>query len=339
MSRCILVFGMPRSGTTWIGKLFDSHPDTLYRHEPDSVRRLSLPLYPERDVAPQYREELERFVASLPELRSPKVVGKQPLFPKSYHSAAGLYAYRVGVAFAKAASRVQRNFPCFYRPTAGGCEQARLVWKSIESPGRLGVCMEALPEAYAIHLMRHPCGYVASVLRGEAGGRFDGVTPSAEDLWLLKMLLATSTAKPRGLNLDDIERLTPEERLAWRWVLTQEKILADVAHCERVLTLRYEDVCATPLVMTRQMFEFAGLPWQSQTEDFIRASTQPTNQTTDTDYYSVFKRPQASAGRWREELAPQVIERILRIFQTSPLYRLYADDVQTSTAPASEATP
>lgn len=30
---CILLFGLPRSGTTWLGKLFDSHPDTLYRHE------------------------------------------------------------------------------------------------------------------------------------------------------------------------------------------------------------------------------------------------------------------------------------------------------------------
>ncbi|TAM61113.1 MAG: hypothetical protein EPN49_07670 [Rhodanobacter sp.] len=339
MSRCILVFGMPRSGTTWIGKLFDSHPDTLYRHEPDSVRRLSLPLYPEAHVAPQYREELEQFVASLPRLRCPKVVGKQPLFPKSYQSAAGLCAYRVGVAFAKAASRVQRNFPCLCRPTADGCAQVRLVWKSIESPGRLGVCMEALPDARAIHLMRHPCGYVASVLRGETARRFGDLIPSAEDVWLLKILLATSVGKTRGLSLDDVERLTPEERLAWRWVLTQEKILADVGRCGRVLTLRYEDVCAEPLVVTRQMFEFTGLHWQSQTEDFIRASTQPTNQATDTDYYSVFKRPQASAGRWREELAPQVIERILRIFRTSPLYRLYADDVQAPAAPLSEATP
>src|SRR6185312_4530492 len=49
MKPCILIFGLPRSGTTWIGKLFDSHPDTLYRHEPDSVRRLSMPLFPEKE--------------------------------------------------------------------------------------------------------------------------------------------------------------------------------------------------------------------------------------------------------------------------------------------------
>jgi hypothetical protein len=324
MNRCILVFGMPRSGTTWIGKLFDSHPDTLYRHEPDSVRRLSLPLYPETQVAPQYREELEQFVASLPQLRSPKVVGKQPLFPKSYQSAVALCAYRVSIAFAKAASRVHRNVPFFYRPSAERSEQVRLVWKSIESPGRLGVCMESLPDARAIHLMRHPCGYVASVLRGKAERRFESLIPSGEDKWLLKMLLATSTGKAHELNLDDVESLTPEELLTWQWVLTQEKILADVAHCGRVLTLRYEDICTEPVAMTRRMFEFTGLDWQSQTERFIRASTQATN----TDYYSVFKNSKASAERWHSELALPVVERILLILRNSSVARFYPDDPQ-----------
>jgi hypothetical protein len=332
MNDCILVFGMPRSGTTWIGKLFDSHPYTLYRHEPDSVRRLSLPLYPEVGSASRYRAELEQFVASLPGMRSPKVVGKQPLFPKRYLSVAGLGAYRASVTIAKATSRVRRNFPCLYRPTAAGCAQARVVWKSIESSGRLGVLMEALPGARAIHVMRHPCGCVASRLRGEAAGRFGDAKPSADDLWRFKILLATPTGKAHGLSLEEVARLSPEERLAWRWVLAHEKILADIADCERVLTVHYEDVCAGPIEMTRRMFEFAGLDWQPQTEGFVRASTETTKRAADTDYYSVFKPPQASAERWRSELAPDVIERILAVLRNSPMSRFYADDVQVPAA-------
>lgn len=328
MKPCILLFGLPRSGTTWIGKLFDSHPDTLYRHEPDSVRRLSMPLFPEKEDAPRYRAELEQFITSLPWLRSPEVVGKQPLFPKSYQPDSALLVYRASVLAAKAASRVRRHFPCVYRPTAHGSERARLVWKSVESQGRLGACVGVLPNAHAIHLMRHPCGYVASVLRGESTHRFGDLTPAADDLWVLKRLLTTSTGRNCGLSLDDLEGLTAEERLAWRWVLIQEKTLADVAHCERVLTVRYEDVCADPFAMTKRMFEFAGLDWESQTEMFVRASTE----ATDTSYYSVFKNPRSSAERWRSELAPDVIERIMRILHRSTLHRLYDKGVHAPVA-------
>jgi hypothetical protein len=324
----ILIFGQPRSGTTWIGKLFDSHPDTLYRHEPDSVRKLEMPLFPSKEQAPRFREELEKFIASLPAMRSPEVVGKQPLFPKSYQSATGLAAYRTGVVFAKAASRAFRHFPTPFRPTAARSERARLVWKSIESQGRLGMCMEALPQARAIHLMRHPCGYVASKLRGEAGHKFESSTPSIESVWLLKRLVKTTAGKEHGFEEGDVKQLTPVEQMAWCWVLTQENILADVAGSDRVLSVRYEDVCAAPFAMTRRMFEFVGLDWLPQTERFVKASTGAAS----TDYYSVFKNPVASADCWRSELAPDVSECIQRILRGSRLRSVYDDQVELATS-------
>ncbi|NII11165.1 sulfotransferase [Oleiagrimonas sp. C23AA] len=323
MSRCILVFGMPRSGTTWVGKLFDSHPDTLYRHEPDSLRRLSMPLFPDMGDASAFRTELQGYLAQVPKMRSPEVVGKQPLFPKSYLSSVQLSTYRASVLAAKLASRLRRHFPAPYRPTADSSSHTRLVWKSIESMGRLGVCVDALPSARAIHLMRHPCGYVASVLRGEAAQRFSDVQPSANDLWLLKMLLATPTAKRHRLDLDEIAKLRPEERLAWRWVLMQEKVLADIGHSERVLTLRYEDICAEPVAMTQRMFQFTGLDWHPQSERFVQASTQEAQ----SGYYSVFKNPLRSAERWRSELPPEVINKIQVILSKSSISYLYPENI------------
>lgn len=321
MKPCILVFGMPRSGTTWIGKLFDSHPDTLYRHEPDSVRKLKMPLFPEKEDAARYREELECFIDALPRMRSPEVVGKQPLFPKSYQSAAALAGYRTSVLVAKAGSRAYRHFPTLLRPTADGCERTRLVWKSIESQGRLGACIGALPEARAIHLMRHPCGYVASILRGQAAKRFSDAIPAAERLWVLKLLLATSSGKKLGISLDDLAKLTPEERLAWRWVLVQEKTLADIGACERVLTVKYEDVCADPARMTQRMFAFAGLDFHPQTERFVHASTGVAHKA----YYSVYKNPRAAADHWHSELPQPVIDRILAVVRASALRDHYRD--------------
>lgn len=319
MSTTIAIVGMPRSGTTWIGKLFDSHPDTLYRHEPDSVQRLHMPLYPALADAAKYQAELRRFVDALPRMRSAKVVGKQPLFPKRYQSPAGLLAYRASVIAAKVAGRVVGDLPCAYRPTGKGSPDVRVVWKSIESPGRVGVITAALPKTRVIHVVRRPCGYVASVLRGDREHKFSQRTPSADDHWVLERLLTASNGRHRGVTLGLLKRFTPEERLAWRWVLTQEKILADVGDCERVLTVRYEDVCADPVTVTHRMFAFVDLDWQPQTEAFIRRGE--VSQTS--GYYSVVKQAQVAAERWRTELTAGSIQRVRDVLQQSQLRHLY----------------
>lgn len=321
MNAPILVFGMPRSGTTWVGKLFDSHPDTLYRHEPESALALDVPPFPEVEDAPLHRETLEQFIAALPSSRSAAVVGKWPLFPKDYQGAAGLLAYRASVVVAKLAGRIWKRCPCVYRPTGKHFGRGRLVWKSVVSTGRLGVCARVLSGARVIHVMRHPCGQIASTLRGEAAHRFRQATPTAEDHWVLCALLQTNAGKSRGLNMQDLKRLTPEELLAWRWVLTQEKILADSAQCENVLTVRYEDVCAAPLAATRKMFAFAGLDWSAQAERFVNASTS----ATDDGYYAVFKAAGVPASHWQSELAPAKASRILGILRGSWLRRYYPE--------------
>lgn len=321
MKAAIAILGMPRSGTTWIGKLFDSHPDTLYRHEPDSVRHLHMPLYPAPKDAAKYQAELRAFVEALPYVRSAKVVGKQPLFPKRYQSRLGLMAYRTSVVAAKAAGRLVGDLPCLCRPTAADQLGVRVVWKSIESPGRIGVIVAALPETRVIHVMRHPCGYVASMLRGDREHKFNQRTSSADDHWILERLLAAGKGRCRGLTLDLLKHLTPEERLAWRWVLTQEKILADAGTCERVLTVRYEDVCADPISATRRMFAFAGLDWHPQTEAFIRRGERSLGG----GYYSVMKPAQAVAERWRAELTAQSIRHVQDVLRQSPLRRWYVN--------------
>ncbi|MGH8114950.1 MAG: sulfotransferase, partial [Rhodanobacteraceae bacterium] len=203
-------------------------------------------------------------------------------------------------------------------------------WKSIESLGRLGVCATAMPGTRGIHLIRHPCGHVASVLRGRAAHRFDGEAPDTDDSWRLKMLLETAAGRPYAARLGDLKKLTHVEQLAWSWMITHEKALADTAHSDNVLVVRYEDVCEEPAAMTRKMFAFAGLEWHPQTESFVRASTG--TRATGTDYYSVFKAPRAAAEHWRSELAPDAIERIMVIVRDSSLARYYADAGQVSKA-------
>ena len=38
----VLVVGLARSGTSWLGKILDSDPSVLYRYKPDNLSKFDL---------------------------------------------------------------------------------------------------------------------------------------------------------------------------------------------------------------------------------------------------------------------------------------------------------
>lgn len=315
----ILVFGLPRSGTSWVGKIFDSHPDTLYLHEPDKHIHLRevpmlLPAEPCR--------ELDGFLRQVLANRSPGVTGKLPSFSKSYRSGARhLLRNAAGYAARALPRRLggRVRVPDLIDP---GARPPRLVWKSINSAGRLGALARRLPAARCLLLLRHPCGQIASVLRGFSSGTVRGIPPPSEQYRVLGTLLETEPARARGLALDALRAMHPVERMAWRWVLFLEKAVADTAGLANCRLLRYEDLCAAPVDGARELFEFAGLAWHPRTEEFVRESTSGENDR----YFGVHKDPGRSAGKWRRELAAEDARRIFDVVSQSPIGRLYPEE-------------
>lgn len=299
------LFGMPRSGTTWLGKIFDSHPATAYLHEPDSREPMpGVPLLLTGEEASRHTATLRSFVERLPQSRSVRVRGKLPLFRKVYRSGVVERAYRANVLMAKAVAAVTGEAPVFPM----GVPELN-IWKSIESPGRLPALLTLYPDARAVYIVRHPCGYVASVLRGERNARFGRATPAADDRGLYAQLLRGPAARAFGVTLDEIMSLTVEERLAWRWVLSNEHVLCHAQWPERVAFLKYEELCAAPHEKARSLLAFAGLDWSPETERFLDESTAGD----DDAYYGVYREPVAAALRWQEELADEAKQRIERV--------------------------
>lgn len=325
--RVILIFGLPRSGTTWIGKIFDSHPDTLYRHEPDSWGLLNtIPLLPPVENFVEYKAAIDSFVGQLPHVNATKVSASLPIFAKSYYSHWQLQKRRIAVSIGKIGARLFGEFPVPSMASSEALESAPIVWKSIESIGRLGVVIRSIDNVRAILIVRHPCGYVASVRRGESGHKFTGNVQTSEDYGMLERLMETKQARNHGLKLAQLRSLQPVERLAWRWTLFNEKALEEISGRDVAMTVRYEDVCAAPLEKAREMFEFAGLPWDKQTETFIEHSISGNK----TAYYSLIKDPSKSANKWRKELTEEDVRRIMRVAgNTAPgsLYLEGADSV------------
>ncbi|WP_405234335.1 sulfotransferase family protein [Lentisalinibacter salinarum] len=307
-ARLILLFGLPRSGTTWLGKIFDSHPRTLYRHEPDSVDRLDLPLLIESLPADSV-ETLRDYCRGIRSNRALKVVGKSPVFRKDYLGWHSLARYRLGVALSRVASRAGFQWPVPGTPTAANGESS-VVWKSIESLGRLGAIMGVLPDARALHIVRHPCGFVASVERGETRNRFDDNSGASEDYRLLEMLLETKAGQEWGVSMADLRAMYPEERLAWRWAVFNDKAMDETQSLPNVMRVAYERLCESPMEVSAELLEFAGLDWSPQVERFVQASTSGAGESS---YYSVFKNPRQAAWSWEQTLEQTRIERIIRI--------------------------
>jgi len=315
----VCLVGMPRSGTTWLGKIFDSHPDTLYRHEPDSGALRDVPITAECRSDGPAADRVRSFIASLPEQRALKVCGKLPLFRKRYLAGWRGGVHRASVYMAKAASR-WLTLPVL-EPIDTGTVPPRPVWKSIESTGRAGLIAAAAPAARVILILRHPCGQIDSTLRGEAAHRFTDDCPSANDWGIFEHLLKTPQAQRRGLTLESLQRLTAEERLAWRWLLFNEKAMEELDGSDNARIVRYEDLCASPREKARELFEFAGLEWDAAVDTFLDASCRPD----DSGYYSVHRDPLVAANAWRGRLGGDVVERIRDVVEGSAPGTLFAE--------------
>ncbi|WP_353249432.1 sulfotransferase [Salinisphaera sp. T31B1] len=316
----LLLFGMPRSGTTWLGKLFDSHPHVLYRHEPDTWR--PLPALGDQVCRAEFAGNLRDFVAAMPDFRSLRVAGKRPLFAKAYGSSTGFQLMRASAELARVASRVYAEFPILVHQNGDQDAERLLVWKSIQSLGRLPEMLAMLEQARGIHILRHPCGYIASVRRGIQSKSF--TDNSADSLVYGVARRSVGTPVGERFGFDDghqqqLSALTPEERLAWHWVLINERVHMALTGSDRYLPVHYETICRDPLRGVQSMFDFAGLSVSDQTRDFVASSTQRSR----ADYYSVFKDPEVAAWRWRDELDSDTVQRVMAIVSRSDVGQAY----------------
>jgi hypothetical protein len=252
-------------------------------------------------------------------MRATKVAGSLPVFAKSYLSPFVEYAQRAAIVSAKLAARAFGECGVSRFVRYERVPQLRIVWKSIESTGRLGVLVRSVTTR-SILILRHPCGYVASVLRGEARGKFADTAASSEDYGILEMLMDTPPGRACGVTMAALRAADPVERLAWRWRLFNDKALAEIQGREDVRVIRYEDLCAAPVEQAKRLFRFAGLGWSPQTERFLKASTSAAR----SGYYSVFKNPEEAAWGWRRRLPDRSIDKILAIAtETGPAGRMF----------------
>jgi hypothetical protein len=147
------------------------------------------------------------------------------------------------------------------------------------------------------------------MLRGAALGKFEDAVPVGE-------VMLTRQARQYGLTGERFSELPIVERFAWNWAILNEMAIQDLAGIPTARVLRYQDLGAEPMLESRALFDFLGLDWDPQTEDFVRRSTTHSGRDR---YYQVFKSSFEAMNRWRSELSPEDQRRILGVVEQTSL--------------------
>jgi LPS sulfotransferase NodH len=304
MATAILVVGAPRSGTTWLAKILDSHPDTLYRHEPDE--------------AAGDRGSIQANMAIWVVQRDPRTAGKRPFFAKSWQTTPARWL-RTGLVYAGAATE-RLGLPARPIPDLGVIARARVVIKSVRPEARIGDFAHDFPDARALLILRHPCGQVASVMRGNQDGRFDLAEPGTD--MPFDEAGAVAFAAGHGLDAAGFQCQRDAAKYAWSWRAFNEPAHAAIAGLSNARVIVYEDLCADPVGRARSIFAFAGLPWHVQTERFLARSTRHDGKA---GYYAVVRNSLAAAERWRATLSGEDQDAVRAVVRDSVLARYWPD--------------
>ena len=310
----ILILGAPRSGTTWLAKIIDSHPDVVYRHEPDAT----LP-----GPSPLTREGLPSLLALWAAETGARTVTKRPYFRKSWQPGWARGLRTLFAAAATASSRLPRPLRALGQcriPDFAAHPAPRVAIKSIGWTEGAALLVRTLPGSRTIFILRHPCGQVASVMRGKRQFQFDLKTQGTD--MPFDEAAAVRFAASQGVGAAAFEVLPDAAKYAWSWRAFNEPAYAALATQPNVQVVLYEALCAEPERLARRILAFAGLQWSGQTSEFV---TRSTGHQGKAGYYAVFRDAVVAAEAWRTSMTTDDQAAVGSVVSASPLARFWPD--------------
>lgn len=308
----VLVSGLARSGTTWLAKILDSHPDTRYIHEPDDL--------------PEFRDYLARVLsrgrsgddADLRELAtllsSFNRVNQADSWPIFRKHPEALIHHRIRQAGGLALRVISGRLGNFRIPPmlASNGRPQSVIWKSVNLSTVLPELMSCWKTMHVLFLMRHPGAVIASRRRGVGLGQMAPLTL----LYLQQVFEEGKSCYP-----DAAQNVDPDSDVdleAFRWAYLCSKCAEACEGDERAKVVRYEDLVASPAEVVQGVMLAMGLRWDDAQRHFLDKSTASSSG----GFYSLNRAP-LDTQNWRREIGSADLESIRAIVQDTPAGRYY----------------
>lgn len=222
----------------------------------------------------------------------------QPIFSWAFKNAVGFDSTREDYeSFFQNIYKCDDDFLCQtkrklagYYPLFVKSDEAKvLAIKNVRYHYLLANLLHNFDDLKVIAIVRHPCGVINSWLTTPKEFP-DDADPLVE--W------RHAPCRNTG----------PEEYWGFeKWKQATELFLRlENSYPNRVSVVNYESLVGAPSKISRKLFRFLKLDWTQQTEDFLTTS----HGRHDDHSYSVFK-DTSVRDRWRKELDPHIVEKIL----------------------------
>ena len=285
-SRCVIVAGFPRSGTSWLAKGLSYAPGFTYYREPDNFDHVQeaearfawLYLTAGRDD-PAYSRLMTRACAG--EIATAFTMKENP-----------------GPLLAPLGARGLRLGQCF---PALFLRRRNVLLKLVFANLNLDWLKHRFPTARQVIVLRHPCGQFESWRRMG---------------WEPKPIRCLENTRLMEEHLNPFEDLLSRAGTYWERAGALWAASVYVAHRQTAaagdrLIVAYEWLCGDPLARFNDLYRQLDLAWNPGAERFLSGA----NQCGDEAAYSLRRLSVNEIGKWKERLSDDEIAQCRRFVE------------------------
>jgi hypothetical protein len=284
--RCVIVVGLPRSGTSWLAKCLSFAPGLTYYREPDNWEHVPgaekrftfLYLDAEHDDT-AYRQLLTRACAG--QVATPYTMSEDP----------GPLLRFLG----RPGRRLGERYPLLF------CRKPHVLVKLVHASLNLAWLSANFPHAQQVYILRHPCGQFESWKRL-------GWSPRPEKLLENPRLVAD--------HLHPFRDLIRSAKSYWERVGAYWAAIMHVVHRQNGIgghrhIVAYEWLCGDPMTRVQELYLQLGLSWNKRAERFIqRANTEGDRRPS-----SLQRLATQQVDNWKDRLSRDEIETCRRFVE------------------------